>query len=59
MQTTNNPIFRFEIDEANRTEQGIEEKSIQAVEVEVLPPVDIKDKRKLEIYNNISEIDEN
>lgn len=58
MQTTNNPIFRFEIDEANRTEQGIEEKSIQAVEVEVLPPVDIKDKRKLEIYNNISEIDE-
>lgn len=58
MQTKENPVVRFEIDEINITEQGKEETSLQTVEVEVLPPVDVNDKRKLEIYNGISEIDE-
>ena len=57
MRTKDNSIVRFVIDETNVTEQGNEEVIAQAVEVEVLPPVDINDKRKLEIYNGISEID--
>lgn len=51
-------IFKFEINETNLTEQGKEETSIQAVEVEVIPPVDLNDKREVEIYKGISEIDE-
>lgn len=57
MRTKDNPVVRFVIDETNITERGKEEILKQAVEVEVLPPVDIADKRKLEIYNGISEID--
>ena len=57
MNTKENSVVRFVIDETNITEQGSEEISAQAVEVEVLPPVDITDKRKLEIYNGISETD--
>lgn len=58
MQTKENPVVRFEIDEATISEPGTEVTSLQVVEVEVLPPVDINDKRKLEIYNSISKIDE-
>ena len=58
MQTKENPVVRFEIDESRITEQGNEQVSLQAVEVEVLPPVDITDKRKIEIYNALSELDE-
>lgn len=58
MQTNNNAIVRLVMDETNITEQGNEETSAQIVEIEWLPPVDIEDKRKLEIYNGISEIDE-
>jgi len=58
MQTNNNAIVRLVMDETNITEQGNEETSAQVVEIEWLPPVDIEDKRKLEIYNGISEIDE-
>lgn len=58
MQTKENPVVRFEIDEATISEPGTEVTSLQVVEVEVLPPVDTNDKRKLEIYNSISKIDE-
>lgn len=57
MNTKENSVVRFLMDEINITEQGNEETLKQAVEVEILPPVDITDKRKLEIYNGISEID--
>ena len=57
MNTKENSVVRFLMDEINITEQGNEETLKQAVEVEILPPVDITDKRKLEIYNCISEID--
>lgn len=58
MLTNDNSVIKFELDEVNISEQGEEEVSIQEVEVEVLPLVDINDKRKIEIYNGISEIDE-
>lgn len=58
MQVRDISVVRFEIDETNITGQGNEEASLQEVEVEVLPPVDINDKRKVEIYKGITEIDE-
>ena len=57
MNTKENSVVRFVMDETNITEQGNEETLKQTVEVEILPPVDITDKRKLEVYNGISEID--
>ena len=53
-----NSVIRFEIDETNITEQGNEETSLQTVEVEILPPLDISDERKVEIYKGISKLDE-
>ena len=57
MNTKENSVVRFVMDETNITEQGNEETLKQTVELEILPPVDITDKRKLEVYNGISEID--
>ena len=56
MQTKKVPIIKFEMNEPWKTEQ--EDHTAQMVEIEILPPVDITDKRKVEIYNAITEIDE-
>lgn len=58
MQVKENPMVKFEIEETNVTEQGKEESSLQTVEVEILSPVDFNDKRKIEIYRGLSELDE-
>lgn len=59
MQTENNPIIKFEIDEAGISNFGENEDfSSQTIEVEILPLVDIKDQREIEIHNGIDEIDE-
>lgn len=58
MNNTDNTVVRIEINETNLAEYDIEEASIQAVELEILPPVDVSDKRKVEIYERITEIDE-
>lgn len=57
MNTKDTTVIKLLIDETNITKQEKKETSALAVEVEVLPPVDITDKRKLEIYNGISEVD--
>lgn len=52
------PILKLNIDETNSEEFGYnQEKSVQTVEVELLPPVAINDKRKVEIYKSIADID--
>lgn len=58
MQTKNTPLVRLEMDEVWVTEQTNKDKSAQIVEIEILPPMDINDRRKVEIYNGIAEIDE-
>lgn len=58
MQAEKNPIIKFEIDESGFSEFAEnEEFSSQAIEVEILPPVDINDPKKVEIYHGIDEID--
>lgn len=56
------PVFQFVIDEPNISELDIAvEKgstTTQTVEVEILPPIDFKDKRKVKIYKELSDIDE-
>ncbi len=58
MEVKNNSFARVEIPETYITQEGQEETSLQTVEVELLPPVDINDARKLEIYKGIADIDE-
>lgn len=57
MQAQNMPLIKLEMDEGWKTGSA-DNGAMQVVEVEVLPPVDINDKRKVEIYKGISEIDE-
>lgn len=60
-KTEEKTILRFEVDEKNLEPESVDKgglPSTQLVEIEILPPVDVKDKRKLDIYNGISEIDE-
>ena len=58
MQAGKDLIVRFEIDDADITEQGNGDALPQIVDVEVLPPIDITDKRKVEIYKGITEANE-
>lgn len=59
-QTKEATVAKFLISEAGvcDLDNVNEETSIQEVEVEILPPIDFCDKRKVEIYKGISEIDE-
>lgn len=59
-QTKEATVAKFLINEAGvcDLDNVNEETSLQEVEVEILPPVDFSDKRKVEIYKGISEIDE-
>ncbi|MBQ9742547.1 MAG: hypothetical protein IJV88_02585 [Ruminococcus sp.] len=57
MPTNDNSLFRFEINQDNLWEQENHRTSAQTVEVEVLPPVDLSDKLKVEIYKGITETD--
>lgn len=57
IKTEDKPIVKFEIKETNINASDKND-LIQTVEVEILPPVDVNDKRKVEIYQGISEIDE-
>ncbi len=59
-QTKEATVAKFLINEAGvcDLDNVNEETSLQEVEVEILPPVDLSDKRKVEIYKGISEIDE-
>ena len=52
MQVKSNSIIKLELEEVWTPTQAK-----QVVEVEVLPPVDITDKRRVKIYNEITEID--
>lgn len=54
----NEKVLKYEITETNITEQGGVETSKQTVEIEVLPAVDLKDKRRAEINKNIADIDD-
>lgn len=55
MLTKDNSVIRLEMEAVPEEE----EKAIkQMVEVEILPPVDVHDKSKIEIYNGLSDIDE-
>ena len=59
MLTKEMPILKLDIDDTTFEEVNeIQEQSLQTVEFEVLPPVDISDTRKLEIYKGIADIDE-
>jgi len=59
MMTKEMPILKLDIDETAFEEVNeIQEQSLQTVEFEVLPPVDISDTRKLEIYKGLADIDE-
>lgn len=58
-------LFRLEIDTSDEiNENDIEfvesegSDELSAIEFEVLPPIDLNDKRRMEIYNNIAEIDD-
>lgn len=59
--TQEKQLFRLEIDETAYSAEieSIDNSStdLRAIEFELLPPVDIDDKRKVEIYNGITEID--
>lgn len=59
-QTKESTVAKFLINEAGVYDLNNvnEETSLQEVEMEILPPVDFSDKRKVEIYKGISEIDE-
>lgn len=62
-QTQEKTLFRLEIDKHELTSDNsvtTEESStsLEAVEFEILPPIDFSDKRKVEIYKGISDIDE-
>lgn len=58
MQPTTNTIAKIEVPIVYTSETGEFENTLQTVEVEMLPPVDINDKRAMEIYNGIKDIDE-
>lgn len=61
LKTKDNTILKFEVNEKPFESKLVVEDTLpttQLVEIEILPPVDVKDKRKLDIYNRISEIDE-
>lgn len=59
--TQEKQLFRLEIDEIACSDEiepmNKSSTDLQAIEFELLPPVDIGDKRKVEIYNGIAEID--
>ncbi len=57
MQTKEKVIAKFDIPVIDTPEADAQEETLQTVEIEVLPPVDVTDQRKLEIYNGITEID--
>lgn len=58
--TQEKQLFRLEIDETAYSDdiESIDNSSTdwQAIEFELLPPIDIGDKRKFEIYNGLTEI---
>lgn len=64
MQTQEKTLFKFEIDETEWINTGNEETkkepstAIQSVEFEILPPVDLSEKRRAKIYKEIADIDE-
>lgn len=63
MQTQEKTLFKLEIDETewmDSGEEALEESSaaIQAIEFEILPPIDITDPRRAKIYKEIENIDE-
>lgn len=58
MQTQNIPRIKLEMDKVWITELEDDEKPTQTIEVEVLPPVNLDDPRKVAIYKGITEIDE-
>ena len=59
--TQERQLFKLELDETAYSDkiESIESSStdLQAIEFELLPPIDICDKQKVEIYNEITEID--
>lgn len=57
MSSSNNTLFKLEIENPVVVDGG-EPLRPQEIEVELLPPVDLSDPRKVEIYNEISEIDQ-
>lgn len=60
--TQEKQLFRLEIDDTAYSDKietiSSSTTDLQAIEFELLPPVDIGDKRKVEIYNEITEIDD-
>lgn len=59
MLTKEIPVLKLDIDETGSEEyNNAQENSIQTVEFEVLPPVDVSDVRKIEIYKGLADIDE-
>ena len=59
--TQGKPLLRLEIGETADSDKiesiGSSSTDLQAIEFELLPPVDICDKQKVEIYNGITDID--
>ena len=59
MLTKEVPILKLDVDKTDLEEYNdVPESPIQTVEFEILPPVDVNDARKLEIYNGLADIDE-
>lgn len=56
------PVWRIQLDEtefaSSKVQQDEDLLPIEEVEFEILPPVDITDPRKLEIYKRIADVDE-
>lgn len=59
MYTNEKKILKLDINESTFVKaKENQEKPLQTVEFEILPPVDVSDVRKAEIYKEISDIDE-
>ena len=64
MQIEDKTLFKLEIDENalmnidGEITDGVSSTVIQTIEFEILPPVDLNDKRRVKIYKEITDIDE-
>lgn len=64
MQIEDKALFKLEIDENElmnidgEMTDGTSSTAIQTIEFEILPPVDLNDKRRMRIYKEITDIDE-
>ena len=58
--TKDKPIAKFKVEEIdiNEFDNATKNNLLQTVEVEILPPIDVTEKRKVDIYKGISKVDE-